>query len=448
MTTPSRSNGKVLDVRIALSVPTGGSIFADSSNLSNFSYINKINELPMGKFTVADNNNSLSTVISGYEGLIIFRNTEDDANDTKSSAIPFVITDVTRAKSGAIPEYEISWVYGNHLTLQCKHFIAKGNSVDAIKAVASQFNDTFTDNITTNKIDLPTDTMTWRFVYDEFKDALAKVINNSYAKNDYLFWYVDDVNSARVISSFNSEYSTTGSNLFVYDVSTNSDISNTVVNITNPPMKKWLYSNYSPNDITGANLNKLFPAVVLSGTPTGDVVTSNCDSSCFSSIISTSGDTSQSDIATKLNLTLPIVYPPSSSAIKPVRYYPNNSHKMYALAPTFREYKYATYVKTITIVLKNVIGPRLGTVCSILCNSNTAQATGDTTWDTITTGNYILVSRAITYDANKLSPTTIKPTANAYVEFVTVLEFISNDVNNKDFDYVLNLYKQIKPSGK
>ena len=436
----SKSGGSVLNVRIMFSYPDG-TMVADSNNLVTFAYQNSINELPMGNFVINDTHNTVSNLYSGVSGVIIFMGTQEDDKNNKVSSIPFIITSVNRLASGNSTHYNISWIYGNHLTLQSKTFAVKGNSIDAIKGVAKQFESNFSDTVTL-KSDAPTDVMTWRFIYDDYKSCLNKVISKSYIKNDNLIWYIDDVNDINIISSYNSEYINASTELFVKDINTNTDISNTVVNINKPLMRKWLYSSYIPSDVTGENLNKLYPIVNLSGTPDGEVIASNCNGNCFASTISANGDTTQSDIDTKINKPANTTYSPKTDAVNHYRYYPNNTHKMYALAPTFREYKDATHVKKISIVLKNVMGPHLGSVCSILCNNSTTESTGNTTYDTIYTGTYILVSRSIVYNAVKLQ--NLKKTNKGYIEFITTLEFMSNDINNKGYDAVLKLYKDVQ----
>jgi hypothetical protein len=79
--------------------------------------------------------------------------------------------------------------------------------------------------------------------------------------------------------------------------------------------------------------------------------------------LQSNGDTSKSTILEQTGMKdKNAVY----GDLRIIRNYPNNTHKMYSLAHTIREYYISTYAKNVHMYLYNTLGPEIGSKVSVV----------------------------------------------------------------------------------
>lgn len=437
-----KAGGKILNLILELNINGNGVVLSDSEILK-FQYINKINTPPKGEMEIIDRGSQFEIPTSGTQGKIWFKNTSDTDVD-KASIIYFTIdTIVKNPREGTNATYTITWTNGILKSLGKQTYAVKGNSIDAIMQSAEKYSYKFEDGITPKGGTKPTDVMVWRYIGNTMWMSLDETIQHSHIKDDYMFWYFDDVNSVYKISTLKLEDGNASKHVMVYNENASSGQDDAVMYKKDLGVTLWAYTNVTMSNTFGADRDKLFPMVVFSGITEGDINKAECSSECFSSVLKTSGDNSQEAISKHMGIEGPQKY----GEVKHVRNYPNNTHKMYSLAPVFRDYKISSYGKCLTVVLKGTIGPSLGSKVSVLCLNNDAKQKGDTTFNKIYSDEYILVEKNMSY-------LTVKKTAlgkeagNGSADVHTVLRFVSNRLGDERFKDVYDFMNKITKDKK
>src|SRR5574343_141636 len=430
----SKSTGKQVSISINLkcSVFYMGSIIA-------FTFNNSINKKPSGEFIINDSNSDALQEMSGNFGSIMFYNNNDGVED-KNSVINFVVDAMLRIDStNGNSTYKIMWSAGSSTSLKKDTWAVSGTSIDAMLEIGKRYNVKTTELMSSLNYTRPVDSMVWRYVSDNAWDAFERTIVRSYAGNDYLFWVYDDINNTMKLSSFQFELAKQDSSLMLYsdNARTTSDDAKTILD--KPKLTLWAYGATTRFNNLGESKGKLFPNVAFSGVNNGEMKKAGYVGPCFDSVLQSNGNNSKDAILKQSGFQdKNAMY----GDLRVVRNYPNNTHKMYSLAPTVRDYYISTYAKSINMYLYNTLGPEIGTKVSVLMHSNDKKLHGNSI-DTQYTDEYIITDKIVKF--SNLSPTnTGKMVTKNTTEVSVLLKMSSNHLKDEGFDSVKKLFDLIQ----
>jgi len=429
---------KSTGLNVTFAIELQGAVF-NNATIVAFAYNNSINQKPSGEFILVDSNSDTLIERSGDFGSIIFSNVTDTTTD-KTTILPFIVDDMMRINvSNSNSTYKITWSAGTKETMVLNTRAVKGSSIDAMVDVAKFFKYKLVERMSDAKYDKPSDSMIWRYISDDMWDSFERTINRSYLYNDYLYWAFDDVNNCVKLSSFKFEDAMEDKNLFIYSDNAKSSSDTVKTYVDKPKLTIWSYGDSSRQNNIGSNKDKLFPNVAFSGVNNGEMNQAGCQGPCFNSVLKSTGDNSQDMIMKNTGLTgKNDVF----GKLEVVRNYPNNTHKMYSLAPTIRKYKLATYGKALYIQLYNTLGPEIGSKVSVVYFGADRKVRGMNV-DTTYTDRYIITEKRVKYTTvtgNMRGNTVAKDSTEVSV----MLKLVSDHLGTEGFDDVSKILDQIK----
>jgi len=415
-----------------------GNLVYTSNSILDFNYVNEINRAPSGVFTLTDLNSDFLAIKSGDDGVIFFIGSSDDKNQ-KQSSISFIIDEIQELlNSGANTAYIIKWSAGIKSLLKKETRAFKGNSIDSIVDTCNSYQYNVNNYFELYGYESPSDTMTWRFIQNNFWESMDTVISKSYLKNDYMFWAVDDVNDVIKISSLNLENSFDIENIFIYSIDANTSDMESKAQLLTRDVTIWSYAEDIRTNELGKNRDKLFPNVSFSGVTNGEFNQAKFNQKCFLSVLQSMGDNKISELqdVTGFNAMNDVF-----GDLQIRRHWPNNTHKMYSLSDIYRDYKISTYGKVIYVKIYNNIGPELGSKCAVMTYSRNMSVVGES-YDNIYTDTYILHSKVIKFKTVEATTTgRIKGTGNAVM--ITILKLVSEHYNSSGFENTMTFFNSI-----
>lgn len=429
---------KTTSKQISISIELQGTIFY-MGNIVSFSFNNSINKKPFGEFIINDTNNDALYEMSGNYGSIVFYNVGDSLSD-KNSAISFIVDSMVKISSvNQTTTYQIMWSAGSPESLAKNTWAIKGNSVDALLGIGKKYNIKTTDLMAIENFNKPSDSMVWRYVSDNIWDAYDRTISKSFSNDDYMFWVFDDINNYIKISSFKFEYAREESNLMMFSENARTAVDYVKTILDKPKITVWAYGDNAQFNNLGETRDKLFPNIAFSGINNGEMNKSGCVGPCFDSVLQSNGNTSKDSIIEQTGMN-------DKNAIYGdlcvIRNYPNNTHKMYSLSSSIRDYYISTYAKHIHLNLYNTLGPEIGSRVSAIMYSNDRKLYGNKI-DTQYTDEYIITDKTITL--SHLVP-TIKGTmvTKNSTEVSVVLKMRSNHLRDEGYIKTKKLYDSIQ----
>lgn len=408
-----------------------------STSILRFDLVNSMNKIPTGEFVMVDTNSNFVVAKSGDYGTIFFTDTSDN-NEEKASAIPFIVDNMSKVEnSGSNTSYRVKWTAGTKESIRKTTRAFKGTSLEALMDVCEYHKYLGIEILTDLEFEKPTDSMTWRFIQDNMWEAFHTVVDQSYMKNDYIFWVFDDVNNYIKISSLNLEKSLDDKHLFIYSDNANAATSEVKKRFTEPEVTIWTYNgDIRDNEV---DRKKLFPNVSLSGIRETNYNQAGFKKACFSKVLQSMGDSKQAEIQayTGLDDNRDVF-----GDLQVVRHWPNNTHKMYSLAKTYRDYKRATYTKIMYLKIYNTLGPSIGSKVSVMALSDDIKVRGENL-DTVYTDTYIVSDKQIRFTTIEGTTTgRLKGTGNN--ELVTIIKLVSDNYGTSGFDETINFINTMK----
>jgi hypothetical protein len=269
-------------------------------------------------------------------------------------------------------------------------------------------------------------------------EALSTVVNNSYLKNDYLFWTYDETHDYLRLSTLGFEKARQDTNLFVYSTNAYTSGDESKVKIKKPELTIWAYDSMVRSEEVGKSREHLFPNVSFSGVVDTELKQAKFNKNCFADVVNSMGDDKQNEIIAGTGMDDKTN---TYGNLQVKRHYPNNGHKMYSIADTYRKYKLHTYNKILYITIYNSLGPAVGTKCSVLVNGNNIKIRGYNV-DTTYTDSYIIDSKFVTYTTNVVK-TTGRTVSTGTALFSTTLRLISDNFGDSGYKAVLDLIDQM-----
>lgn len=425
------SNGILIVVKF-------GNVTFTSSEITNFDLINSINGVPQGQFYVNDKNSDFLKQKSGDYGMMLFRDTTGDGSQSLG-AIPFIIDEFAQesdASSNTL--YRIKWSAGFPSILGKKSYAFKGSSFDAILDIAKQYEMKITEFISTTKYNKPSDSMTWRCIQSNMWESLTNVVNHSYLKNDYLYWAYDETKDNLKLSTLGFEKARETKYLMMYSTNAYTSTDETKLALHEPDVIIWSYDTAKRSEEVGKSREYLFPNVSFSGTVDTEVKQAQFKKACFSDVLKSMGDDKQETVLKTTSMSdKTTVY----GQLKVKRHYPNNGHKMYSIADTYRDYKFHTYNKILYLTVYNSLGPPLGSKCSVIVNGKDMKIKGANIDETYT-DTYILVDKYVQYTTNIVS-TTGRTHSSGNAKFMTTLRLVSDNMGMSGYQEVMDLFGKI-----
>lgn len=430
----NKSTGKQLEITIDLQ----GSMFY-TNNLVSFIFNNSINSKPYGEFIIIDTNSDALYEMTGNFGSIIFSNV-DDSVEGKSSIINFVVDAMIRlTTTNTNSTYKILWSAGTEVSLKKNTWAVNGNSIDAMLEVGKRYGIKSSETLSVANYNKPVDAMTWRYVSDDIWDSFDRTVNRSYFGNDYVFWAYDDINNYIKLSSFEFEYAKEDSAILTFSENAKTSMDASRIILDKPRLSIWSYGESIRFNNLGSSRDKLFPNVAFSGVNDGEMNKAGCVGPCFDSVLQSTGNNTKEQVLTQTGFSdKNAVY----GGLKVIRNYPNNTHKMYSLAPTVRDYVKSMYAKSLHVYLYNNIGPEIGSKVSVITYANDRKLYGPVI-DTVYTDSYIIADKIISMNNVTPTMTGAMGTKNSN-EITVVLKLISKNMNNEGFEAVNKLYAAIK----
>lgn len=409
-----------------------------STDITNFDLISSLNGVPGGQFLVNDKNSDFIKQKSGDYGIMAFNDINADGNQ-QLGAIPFIIDEFTEeSKSDNNTVYRIKWTAGVNTALNKKNGYFKGTSFDALLDIAKKYGVKMVELVSTTNFDKPSDSMTWRYIQSNMWEALSTVVNNSYLKNDYLFWTYDETHDYLRLSTLGFEKARQDTNLFVYSTNAYTSGDESKVKIKKPELTIWAYASMVRSEEVGKSREHLFPNVSFSGVVDTELKQAKFNKNCFADVVNSMGDDKQNEIIAGTGMDDKTN---TYGNLQVKRHYPNNGHKMYSIADTYRKYKLHTYNKILYITIYNSLGPAVGTKCSVLVNGNNIKIRGYNV-DTTYTDSYIIDSKFVTYTTNVVK-TTGRTVSTGTALFSTTLRLISDNFGDSGYKAVLDLIDQM-----
>lgn len=424
--------------QISISVELLGTIF-EMGNILSFTFNNSINKKPSGEFIINDTEGTTLYEMSGNYGSIMFSNIGDGLDD-KNSSISFIVDSMLKVSQvNKTTTYKVIWSAGSPELLMKESWAVIGNSVDAMIAIGKKYKTKTTELMTASKFPLPSDTMVWRYITDNAWESYNRTITKSYSNDDYMFWVFDDLNNNIKISSFKFEKAKQDSSLMIFSENAKTSVDHVKTILDKPRLTVWAYGNNTRYNNLGDNKDKLFPNVAFSGANNGELNNAGCVGPCFDSVLQSNGDTSKSTILEQTGMKdKNAVY----GDLRIIRNYPNNTHKMYSLAHTIREYYISTYAKNVHMYLYNTLGPEIGSKVSVVMYSNDRKVRGNLI-DTQYTDEYIITDKTISF--SHLTPTITGSTVTKNTTEISVLlKMKSNHLKDEGFETVKKLFDSIQ----
>jgi len=405
---------------LAVVINLDGVLFTNTEFV-DFTLVNRINEPPYGQFRITDLNSEFMKTSSAAYGNMLFTNTSD-GSEKKASSIDFHVKQMVNEKvEGGNSLHFISWKAG--VTQHNKKITAayKGNSAKVMEEIFAKAQAPNDIKFPGSQLEYPNDTMTWITAQANMWEQLDAVVSKSYRQNDYVFWAWDDVNNTFKISSFQVEKkladkyiilesdNAVGSTKSVKDIAT--DDSFTI----------WYYDNVQTMNRLGLDYKKIFPNVAFSGIVDGDMPSTGFRQKAFVEFL----EKDVQDDKIKEIVTFEQSDEISYGDLVLKRHWPNNTHKMYSFADTYRDYKLATHAKRIEVQIYNNLGPPLGSKVSFLKTAD-AQKSGASGYDKLFSDKYILIEKILSYNVKTLDISSGKESMSSS-NFITTLTLVSDN---------------------
>lgn len=419
----------------------GDRVFSQSEFIS-FTLSIAINKAPTGELVLLVRNGiGLSPSDAGNLLLLELNNVSDEKIE-KSSSLMCIIDSVEEKESNAENNvYSVKFTAGTPEMLSKKTAAYTGTSTSALEDIYAKFevaNSNSMKLVPLNSSIKFADSMTWRCASDNFWEQMNVVTSRSYRENDYLFWLWDDVNDSITISTLQNASGLPDRYVFLQS-DDSLGATDVVKRISeNPDYTVWKISEFKRGNNIGQSKEKLFPNTSLGATSSTKQVTGEIRGTCFSSAMNSMGNTSGKDIEEKTALAKGSNY----AELKVVRQNPNNTHNMYAVADTVRDYVMATYAKRVKTIMFNNPGPPVGSKVLFICVNNNAKTGTTEVVDPLYSDSYIVTAKHITYTSvgvdkiGRIAPETAKQR--------TVIELISNNFESNGLEKIEKAAKHFK----
>ena len=412
-----------MGIMVSIQVTQDDLITFSQASLKKFVYVNGFNRKPSGSFQLMDSGELRDYgLISGMYGTLTFVGTSDAADETKLSTLDIYI-DVCESigESSTNDIYEINWSAGNvRNRSKTDNIYPSKNSIVAIKDIFSDYG--IGAQVRLVETDT-TDVMNWLTVKDDMWGKLDTVVSRSYKNNDFMYWVYDDVNSRYVVSSLNTEKAT--SRNYVFYPSESGLNSTGVGKYSKDDITYYPYMRFSKANHLGRVYSDLFPNIAFIGFPneleSGEIDQGNIDSLSFMELLENLGDIKYSEILTQLSID----QVGATFGDYSIKYHNKNGHNIYSIAEIYRNYKMATYSKTISVTLVNQVGPPIGSTCASIVYRSGRSLDGKTIVDEKFTDKYIVASKRIEYSGTKISKNGNE--SNGPSAYITTLILISDN---------------------
>lgn len=380
------------DFNIAISIKDN--IYFQTEFLS-FDFVTKLNEAPTGELVLIDRNGE---GIHGDEAgnyMKIEFNNVSDKKETKSSIITCFIDYVDEIDGDtANTTYKIGFTAGSAKLLNRITKAYTGTSISAMEEAYSAFGVSDVMGLTAfpDSVKL-TDTMTWRVVAENLWEQFNSIVSKSYIDNDYVYWVWDEVSNSVKISSLGISSALPDKYVLMQDDNAMRSSKLSKYIHENPDYTVWYFDGIRRSGYIGKNREALKPNTSLGIIDATKQVSGNVRAECFTETMKSMGDKKGDELQSNTTMSNGSVF----GNLKVVRHNKNNTHNMYSVAETVRQYVMGTYAKKLAVTIYNTSGPPIGSKVSVLCVPNNYRTGIDTRLDKVYSDNYILVEKHIHY---------------------------------------------------
>lgn len=404
---------------LQFAVAIGDLMFTDES-IRNMTLFNGLNALPNGMFDIVMPATSSVVLTSGTYGSLFIINS---GYDIDMKGVPIYIEDVAQDSRNETSIFiTIKWTLGFPDMHKQRTMALTGTSTAVIQELFKGLNLPYTNKLVDAEMDNADDSQVWRLINCSFDDALNEITEHAYVPNDFLFWCYNETAVSFEVSSFGVSKDKGSPQAIVYSPDAMTSTGRAMKTNSANGGRMWMYYIESRENNKGKQRDKMFPNMLFFSLTEGKPEVGACNGTCLNVIMkrlgTTDGAVEQENYETGTEAQ-------TYGEMKVIEDFPNNHHKMYALAQTMRERQLAEYSKVMQVGVFNNLGPAVGTRVAVLTYPTT-KGNGIIEPDECFTDIYIVLSKTIVKDTTVKEGLLNNESATMAADVITTLTLVSN----------------------